>query len=87
MLYIINKSFINSNALALVKVDDIILLIEDGVYAACSPGETLAKPGNIYALKPDVIARGLSDKISLDIKLVDYDGFVDLVVQNNPIFN
>ena len=38
---------------------------------------------NIYALKPDLVARGirLSRQLS-SIQLVDYSGFVELVVQH-----
>jgi tRNA 2-thiouridine synthesizing protein B len=68
---------------------DSILLIEDGVYAAQANAEFA---GNItsrlddfsfYVLGPDVSARGLDDKPLIeDISVVDYEGFVDLVAEN-----
>jgi tRNA 2-thiouridine synthesizing protein B len=82
MLYIINKSSLPTDAFCLIKTDDVILLIEDGVYI-----NNLNMTENSYALKSDVIARGLLDKISSQIKLIDYEGFVELAIQHYPIIN
>jgi len=42
----------------------------------------LATQGRVYALQGDVDARGISSKVADNIKLVDYAGFVDLVVEH-----
>lgn len=67
----------------LARGGDGILLIEDGVYAAAPiehPLSTalkaaLERGATLYALKPDLDARG----IATDLETVDYAGFVDLV--------
>ena len=63
-----------------------ILFIQNGVYNEIESvkDNTLKDQDrpvvNIYFLKPDMLARGLENKIKKDAKLVDYDGFLDLVV-------
>jgi tRNA 2-thiouridine synthesizing protein B len=68
---------------------DSILLIEDGVYAALANAEFANKITSrldnfsFYVLGPDVAARGLGDTPLIgDISVVDYEGFVDLVADN-----
>jgi tRNA 2-thiouridine synthesizing protein B len=39
----------------------------------------------IYALEPDLKARGVAGKLMDGIKLVDYSGFVDLVAANDKV--
>ncbi|MBI3793452.1 MAG: sulfurtransferase complex subunit TusB [Nitrospinae bacterium] len=92
MLFTVNKSpFITGNlksCLRYVAKCCPILLYEDGVYGAVagSTVEPMVKEAmknvTIYALKEDVNARGLNNLIE-GIKLVDYDGFVDLVAEHN----
>lgn len=99
MLHIINHSSFNKND-ALIRLLDAdvqrsatILLIEDGVYSAVADAQNdltmvLAKPENkfsLYALRPDVIARGLLDKLLPNVQLINYEDFVDLTVQHYPI--
>jgi tRNA 2-thiouridine synthesizing protein B len=69
---------------------DSILLIEDGVYAALANAEFANKITSrldnfsFYVLGPDVDARGLGDTPLIgDISVVDYEGFVDLVADND----
>jgi tRNA 2-thiouridine synthesizing protein B len=69
---------------------DSILLIEDGVYAALANAEFANKITSrldnfsFYVLGPDVAARGLGDTPLIgDISVVDYEGFVDLVADND----
>ncbi|MHB1677686.1 MAG: sulfurtransferase complex subunit TusB [Sulfuriferula sp.] len=93
MLHIVNKSpFENntlSNCLRFVQPGAAILLIEDAVYAATKG--TVAERGlqevmgtvKIYALWPDLEARGVQDKVIDGIKLVDYGGFVDLAAEHS----
>ncbi len=92
LLHIVNKSHFDRAALQtclrLVKRGSGILLIEDAVYAAQKlevVNESLADAmveNAVYALEPDVRARGISIEGILDeITLVDYEGFVDLAAQ------
>jgi tRNA 2-thiouridine synthesizing protein B len=95
LLHTINKSPFAHNALEVclkhAKQGSAVLLIEDGVYAATKGTavsqrlqDALARV-SIYALKPDVEARGMQDRLMDGIKLVDYGGFVDLVVEHNAV--
>lgn len=90
MLHLINKSPFERNALdsclRLAESGSSVLLLEDGVYAAVANAEHAEKIANrmndidFYILGPDVSARGLGDTpLIADIKVVDYEGFVDLV--------
>ncbi len=88
MLHIVNKSPFNNSAMdecaRFAISGSVILLIEDGVYAAKADTRYEAKLKDIlekvevYALKPDAKARGV-DKLIDGVKLTDYNGFVELV--------
>lgn len=86
MLHTVNKSPYSHRCLAeclrVCATDDAIVLIEDGAYAALASNEwipqLLAKTAAVYVLQPDAAARGLSDRIAIEIKAVDYAGFVQL---------
>ena len=93
MLHLINKSPFDRNALdsclRLAKAGSSVLLLEDGVYGALSKATSAEavseRMGDLtfYVLGPDVSARGLDDKPLIDgINVVDYGGFVDLVVEH-----
>lgn len=94
ILHTVNKSPFEKSTfkscLDHAKPGDAVLLIEDGVYAATKG--TLAATRiaalngalSIYALGPDLKARGISDSaVSEGISVVDYGGFVDLVAEND----
>lgn len=90
ILHSVNKSpFQNSSLASCLRVahaDAGILLIEDGVYAACETPDSLITEQaisqyKVYALAPDLKARGLLDRVKPGITLVDYDGFVALTEQ------
>ncbi len=91
MLHTVNKSpFQNSaleNCLRLVRQGDVILLLEDGVYAAAagtaksSLVEQAVKQHTVYAIEADVKARGLGNLIK-DVRIASYGDFVDLVEQH-----
>ena len=94
MLHVVNKSPFDRPALEsclrLAKAGSSVLLIEDGVYAAMSQATSAdafaARKDDLkfYVLGPDVSARGLDDKALIDsISVVDYGGFVDLVVEHD----
>lgn len=91
MLHMVNKSSFERNSLqsCIDVIDDnsVILLIEDGVISAAAHSQTsmltkLATQGRVYALQNDIEARGIASKVADNIKLVDYEGFVDLVVEH-----
>ena len=95
MLHTVNKSPTERNALESclkhVKKGSAVLLIEDGVYGALKGAaftkmvEQTLKNIPIYALYPDVEARGMQDRVIDGIKLVDYSGFVDLVAEHPSV--
>lgn len=92
MLHIINKAPQNpalANCLRYGGGQATVLLIEDGVYAAVAATawvERLLESGRqVHVLEPDVLARGLSDRIDPRVSRVDYSGFVELCCQHTPI--
>jgi tRNA 2-thiouridine synthesizing protein B len=70
MLHIVNKSHAQTSSLAsclrLAKPGQVLLLTEDAV----------------YALQPDIDARGMAGKLVDGVTGVDYGGFVDLVAEH-----
>lgn len=91
MLHIINRSPLSDIALDSclnTAAGGDILLIEDAVYAATAgnayEGKLRAAMGqfNISVLRPDMDARGLSDRLIEGANFVDYAGFVELVAAN-----
>ncbi len=94
MLHMVNKSAPRSNsleaALRIASPSDPILLIEDGVQACRSgaAGESAVKKAlesrPVYALKPDLDARGVS-RIIDGIKIIGYDDFVDLTEEHQVV--
>jgi len=95
MLHTVNKSPFEHKALEtclrFALKGSAVLLIEDGVYAAAkdtavSPTMREAqKTVTIYALKPDVEARGMQNRVMDGVRLVDYGGFVDLVAEHSAV--
>jgi len=96
MLHTVNKSPFERNTfdtcLAHVKKGSAILLIEDGVYAAmkgtniAAKVEAAAKDIDIFVLGPDLKARGIGeDRLIAGVKVVEYGGFVDLVVEKKTM--
>jgi len=91
MLHTVNKSPTERNSLESclrhLNNGSALLLIEDGIYGAVK-GSTAAKLVEralanypIYALQPDIEARGMKGRVIEGIQLIDYEGFVDLVVE------
>jgi tRNA 2-thiouridine synthesizing protein B len=91
MLHIINKSPFQTSTLAtclrMAQPGNALLLIEDGIYAATVGSATEAHIRQacttlkVYALQPDMDARGVTDKLIDGVTLVDYAGFVDLTAE------
>ena len=92
MLHIVNKSSLERNALdsclRVAQDGGAILLIEDAVYAATRGNAAEGKLREalsrfkVYALAPDLDARGMGDRVVEGVTSVDYGGFVDLVTEH-----
>ena len=102
MLHIVNKSPFESSALASclarVRAGAAVLLIEDAVYGAAAGAAHAAAPAlgklagaagdgaAVYALGPDLAARGLAeDGLMKGVRVVDYEGFVELVAKHDGV--
>ncbi len=93
MLHTVNKSPYERNTLESclnhVREGDVVLLIEDGVYAALKGGRaadvlSAVNGVRVCALSADLKARGIdSQKVVDGVDVVDYAGFVDLVEQTD----
>ncbi|MCC6608722.1 MAG: sulfurtransferase complex subunit TusB [Burkholderiales bacterium] len=92
MLHIVNKSPFEKTTLASCLAHAgpgaAVLLIEDGVYGATKGNAVedavrgaLGRTA-VYALAPDLEARGMKDRVIEGVKTVDYEGFVDLVAEH-----
>jgi tRNA 2-thiouridine synthesizing protein B len=91
MLHIVNKSPLEKPILdTVVRLagSGALLLIEDAVYAATRGNGAEAKVREamtklkVYALMPDLQARGMADRLIDGVNTVDYEGFVDLIVEH-----
>lgn len=96
MLHIINKSpFENTSFASCLQhalPNSNILLIEDAVLAAVANtacekniAHGIQQHISFYALKPDIEARGILDKITSHVQLIDYAEFVELTIKHHPI--
>lgn len=96
ILHTVNKSSFTHNTLksclTTCTQHDSILFIEDGVFGVLPSApsidalEKLSMQGTkIYALSRDVNARGLTQKISEFVQLIDYDEFVKLTVNHKCV--
>ncbi len=95
LLHTVNKSPFTheslSDCLRYAQAGSAILLIEDGVYAAREGNQFTSrikdalKDKKIYALEPDLKARGMADQLIAGIALVDYAGFVDLTTEASTV--
>ncbi len=93
MLHIVNKSPYENDALGsclrVAQAGSALLLTEDGVYAATRGGNAAEKLRSaaasikLYALAPDVQARGMAERMIDGVTLVDYAGFVELVTTHS----
>ena len=92
MLHLVNKSPYSvrnlETASSIMKGDDSLLLIEDGVYGAVKKGKAASMLSGlkVAVLGPDLAARGITeDKLIDGIEVIDYAGFVDLVAANDKV--
>jgi len=92
MLHIVNKSPFQTrtleSCLAMAQPGSAVLLIEDGVYAATAGSAVQGRMREacatlrLYALQPDMDARGVTGKLIEGVTPVDYGGFVDLAAEH-----
>jgi tRNA 2-thiouridine synthesizing protein B len=92
MLHLVNKSPYDgcslNTASTIMQGEDVLLLIEDGVYGAIknSKAAALLEGRNVSVLGPDLAARGIGeDKLIDGVTIIDYAGFVDLVEANDKV--
>lgn len=96
LLHTVNKSPFERNALDSclrhALKGSAILFIEDGVYALVQGAEytdkveQAASRFSLYALEPDLEARGIPPERLIDgVQLVDYHGFVELAVSHDRV--
>jgi len=93
MLHIVNKFHAQTRSLEsclrLAQDGQALLLIEDGVYAATKGGAATAglaaatRRLKVYALQPDLEARGMAGALIDGVTAIDYGGFVDLVAEHS----
>ena len=95
MIHTVNKSPFErttlDSCLRLAKKGSVILLYEDGIYAAkkdtavADKTTAATKDFSVYVLGPDLKARGISpDQVIDGVQIIDYGGFVDLVAEHGP---
>jgi tRNA 2-thiouridine synthesizing protein B len=94
LLHTVNKSPFESKTFDIcfdyAKEGSTVLLIEDGVYAATTGHSVADKIKNasgvtFAVLGPDLQARGLEGKLADGIKVVDYEGFVNLAAEHDSV--
>lgn len=91
MLHLVNKSPHShtslENCIRFLSAGDVIVLIEDGIYAAkkgtnkSTYVEQIVKDHAVYVMRADLHARGVTDLID-GVQEIDYEGFVDLLVEH-----
>lgn len=96
ILHTVNKSPFERNALVSclghAQAGSSVILIEDGVYGAITGSQVAdivsksLTSVKIYVLEPDLAARGIAkEKLISGLQLIDYNGFVDLAVENTAV--
>ncbi|OOQ65415.1 sulfurtransferase complex subunit TusB [Vibrio parahaemolyticus] len=85
MLHIIKTVSALEDACALYSEQDAVLLIEDAVYAANPQHKAFSqiKHAAVFALKSDIQARGMANRIGPSVTVVDYVGFVELTAKHD----
>ena len=81
VLHIVNRPAALESCLGASSANDVVLLIEDGVYA----GATAEVGRELHAIDVDVRARGIAKRMNERVTVVTYADFVRLAEVNNPI--
>lgn len=86
MLHIIKTQSGLDDAIHLIQTNDDVLLLEDAVYALFRQSSSQIawkdQKDHCWALKEDLMARGLTLPHELIFQVVDFDGFVSLTEQH-----
>lgn len=84
MLHIVKTVHALPEVVNLFQAGDALLLIEESVYAANPQHRAYRQIQglNIAVLANDAKARGIENRISSNVVLVDYDGFVELTTNH-----
>ena len=94
ILHTVNKSPFEKPALSSclqhALPGSVVLLLEERLWRAGgqSPADQLenARDVRVYALGPDLAARGISpDVLASGVEVLDYEGFVDLAVECDKV--
>lgn len=82
MLHIVKSAGAIEDVLKTYRDNDALLFIEDAVYVVNPQHRDyrLVKGINIAVLRSDLEARGILNRVSPSVEIIDYDGFVDLTV-------
>lgn len=80
ILHTINKPAALSDCSSQIEGDDLVVLIEDGVYLADHRFE-----GSCFIVEADARARGMAVDELDDIELIDYQRFVQLCVSADKV--
>lgn len=83
------RSGLLHSCLRLVCPGDGILFIQDGVYHSFPPRllDCVSQDNALFALREDLVARGLSDRMSDRITPVGYGRFVELTVNYEKVIS
>jgi tRNA 2-thiouridine synthesizing protein B len=81
MLHVLSNANLATACLLLKLQEDVLLLIEEAVTAY----DDFRNTTNVYALEEDLLVRGLINDVPKGINLVNYTGFVDLVINHSPV--
>ena len=79
VLHTVNKLAVWSECSGLITANDLVVMLEDGVYLA------LSEISQGYAIRADVEARGLSSRLPDQVQLIDYREFVRLCTQADKV--
>lgn len=83
MLHIVKSVHALEEAIVLISATDKVLLVEQAVFVANPQHKAFAmvKGLNVAVLDADVVARGMDNRISHSVVRVDYEGYVELTVE------
>jgi tRNA 2-thiouridine synthesizing protein B len=95
MLHIVRQSPFESpswkRCLGALLRDDVLLLIENGVFCGLQKTKShnlpfaLVREGRVFVLEEDAVARGIAKRLIDDIQRINFDAFVDLTITHYPI--
>ena len=77
------------SCLKLICPGDGILFIQDGVYYGCPPYllDCVSQDNALFALREDLLARGVLSKLAEQIDPVGYGRFVELTVDYDKVIS